>query len=356
MDYPDLIATLIPTDPRKVAENAFLFEENRARYLEPSKWIADGPTSSRREATPAQEQLDEDGDEYDTTHRIRLRFTDKLQNPAKGIAFGCDPDQCDVLLPYKARRAISSLHFCITFNEGGRLILNDSSTCGTAVSYDGQAKDEVRRKFTWILDLKKEERHNEEQENEEEKGKWNVEVHVPDKEGLAFKVQLASHDTCQSEYEAYVNKFLAASRDPLAAANTLNIKSPERTEPPSQSLSPRGRPVYIRERKLGSGAFASVYKLIDVSTGCVYAGKYFRRSKQPKAVWLEVIRREVRIMSNIRHVSKACRHEMRSSNGPKGPPRACRRLNGAARPSHGHAVFLAGKPGRSAANYHDGDR
>ena len=143
MEDPDLIATLIPTDSRKFAENAFLFAENRARHLEPSEWMADGPTISRREPTPAREQSDEDGDEHDTTHRIRLRFTDELKKPAIGIAFGCDSDKYDVLLPYKARRAISGLHFCITFNEERRPILHDSSTCGTAVSYDEQAKDEV---------------------------------------------------------------------------------------------------------------------------------------------------------------------------------------------------------------------
>ena len=165
-----------------------------------------------------------------------------------------------------------------------------------------------RRDFTWILDLKKED-----DEVREKEGKWNVEVLVPDQDGLAFKVQLASHDTRQTEYNVNVNNFLAASRAPLAATNVLNIKSAESTELPSQSLSPGGRPVYVRERNLGSGAFASVYKLINVSTGCVYAGKYFRRSKQRKAVWLEAIRREIRIMSNICHVSSTCRYEIRKT-------------------------------------------
>lgn len=36
-------------------------------------------------------------------------------------------------------------------------ILKDSSTRGTAVSYDGQAKEEVRHHFTWILEPEKEE-------------------------------------------------------------------------------------------------------------------------------------------------------------------------------------------------------
>ena len=85
------------------------------------------------------------------------------------------------------------LHFCITFDEGKHVILQDSSICGTAVSYSGQAEDEVRKNFTWILDLEKEE------------GKWDIKVHVS---RLEFKVQLASHNTCKAEYENKVNKFL----------------------------------------------------------------------------------------------------------------------------------------------------
>ena len=43
-----------------------------------------------------------------------------------------------------------------------------------------QAIDEVRKHFTWILDPKKEE------------GQWDIEVHIPNKDGLAFRVKLVS--------------------------------------------------------------------------------------------------------------------------------------------------------------------
>ncbi len=56
---------------------------------------------------------------------------------------------------------MSGLHFCTTFdvtlNEEKRLILRDSSTNGMAVSYSGQAEQEMRYHFTWVLDLEKEE-------------------------------------------------------------------------------------------------------------------------------------------------------------------------------------------------------
>ncbi len=231
MEDPDLIATLIPTDPTKFAENAFLLPHNCTRYLAPTMGIGERPTISSREPTPTLDESNEDGCEYDSTHCIQLRFGDKPIDPASGYAFGTDPKRCDVLLSYRGVvKGISGHHFNITFDEQGHLILKDLSTHGTAVSYDGQARDEVQRRFTWRLDLEME---------------WDVEVHVPNKSGLAFKVKLASHHTCQAEYHARINKFLADSRTALPRFNRLGIDSYESTAPRSETLSSREGPVYI---------------------------------------------------------------------------------------------------------------
>ncbi|KAL8801322.1 MAG: hypothetical protein Q9182_004528 [Xanthomendoza sp. 2 TL-2023] len=60
MEDPNLIATLILLDGEKRAENAFCYDKNRKRYLPPTRGIAEGPTISSREATPAREQPDDD--------------------------------------------------------------------------------------------------------------------------------------------------------------------------------------------------------------------------------------------------------------------------------------------------------
>lgn len=129
-----------------------------------------------------------------------------------------------------------------------------------AVSYNGQAEEEVRHHFTWILDLKKEE------------GKWEVVVHV---RGLQFKVELASHTTCKAKYDEEVTKFLNDSRNALPPLDVLGIESYITTAQPSQPLTPRQLPIYICERKLGSASFGGVNKGIDVSTGAIYACKKF---------------------------------------------------------------------------------
>ena len=295
MENPDFIATLIPTGDRsELARNAFLLPENETRHRGPTERIPTRPTISNRESTPADDCITGGGAEYDFSHRILLHFDDGMKNATKGITFGSDPERSDVLLGYRGTIALSGLHFYLTFDEEGHVFLTDESTYGMAVSYDGQAKDEIRRRFTWRLDLKK-----------ENGSEWDVEVHVPHGKGLSFKVQLASHDTCKDEYRTKVLKFIAAGQDPSAQFGWLRMGKDEVTEPPSQIMTPRRRPVYIRDQKLGSGSFSSVYKLVDASTGLAFAGKYFRQPRgQGRRAWSKAIEREVRIMNSISHVSE----------------------------------------------------
>lgn len=301
MEDPNLIATLIPVDKRKLAENAFCHEDNKKRYLPPTRGIEEGPMISSREPTPALEEPNDDHREYDSTHRLQLKFNKKPKDPTKGYFFGTNSQICDVLLGSRGAHQISGLHFCITFDvtfdKKKRLILRDSSTNGTAVSYSGQAREEVRHHFTWILDLEKEE------------GKWEIEVHA---RGLSFKVELASHKTCEAEYDKKADEFLEDSRTALPPLDVLGIDSHTTTAQPSQPLTPKQLPIYIRERKLGSGSFGGVDKVINVSTGAIYARKEFyepqwekrkERRRQQKEDWLNRVRREVRIMRENPHVS-----------------------------------------------------
>ena len=155
MEDPNLIATLIPIDGKKLAEKAFCREQNERLYLPPTQGIPEGPTISSREATPAQELSKDDYREYDSTHRLQLTFDKKPKDPTKGYCFGTNLEKCDVLLGDRGAHGISGLHFYITFDDQfgdnfdskTHLILKEVSTNGTAVSYSGQASEEVRHRF-----------------------------------------------------------------------------------------------------------------------------------------------------------------------------------------------------------------
>ena len=125
----------------------------------------------------------------------------------KIFAFGTDEQRCDVVLAPRGVRQTSGVHFHIKFDDvidGKRgLVLKGSSSNGTAVSYSGQAEDEVRRHFTWILNLEMRDRRG------RIKGGWDVEVHV---RGFKFKVKLVSHETYATDYNKNVNKLLQHSR------------------------------------------------------------------------------------------------------------------------------------------------
>lgn len=231
-------------------------------------------------------------DRYAFTHHLQLRLDQQPKNLASGYSFGTDPLLCDVLLGHRGTPGISALHFCITFNEQMRLVLQASSRHGTAVSYTGQGCDQPRCQFTWVLDLEK------------AKGKWEIKVHVPRENGLAFKIELASHEFCKDAFRQNVYKYIQNGRAATPLFKVLDINTNQNTVPPSRPLSPRSRSFFIVDKHLGSGSFGTVNLVHDVSTGHACARKQFnKRPELQLAKWSENVRREVRIMRENPHVS-----------------------------------------------------
>ena len=302
MEDPDLIATLIPVND--LTKHVFNYKQNKERYVPPTGRFNDDPVISSREATPAYviPQTDDGGDNYKNVFRLLLNFDKPPKDPSKGYAFGTNEQKSDVVLAPRGARGTSGIHFHISFdviNNEKRFVLRDFSTNGTAVSYDGQAEAEVRHHFTWILNLPK----------REEGGKikeWKIEVHVRE---LTFEVQLASHQTCEADYNKKMDRFLMLSRTADPPLGGLSIDSYTTEVAPSQSRTPGQRPVYISECSLGKGSFGHVDRVIDASTGAIYARKTFHEPPSAKGkghqreAWLNILRREIRIMREHPHVS-----------------------------------------------------
>ena len=279
MEDANLILTLRASSLR--AERAFSLEHNKNRYLPPA--IAE-PTLAAwtRGMTPATDIGDDETEDFSS--QIRLAFDQELKDVQQGFVFGSDPATCDILLgPPKDR--ISRRHFRIAFDSQGRLILEAmSSTRTMTLSYDGQGDDQDRLLFKWILfqgpKIKV---------TIDESKRRGCQV----RESLRFEIELAQHNVSQAKYQNNVCLFLEESRNAIAPFDLLNIYSQENTAASTRQEAPRQRPIYIKDGEIGRGEFGKVYKSIDVSTGYMYAGKYFNRGD-----W----KNEVNIMRQVSHV------------------------------------------------------
>lgn len=285
---PNLVLTLKAITTR--AADAFRLPHNQNRYVPPSAEAAADIWS--RESTPATIVGDDERGDFshrDFSHQIQLTFDEDNQGYTfgkdnQGCTFGVSR-RCDVVLErlkHGESSRISSRHFRITFDDQGRLKLEAmSKSHSMTVSQDGQAWDQPRKHyFKWILFP-------------------GTVIKVIIDETLEFWIELAKHDSCQDEYQKRVQSFLETSRNAIAL-NLLNIDSQQTTAAPSQPLSPsslRQAPIYRRLEELGRGKFGKVYKVIDVSTGDTYAGKYFYPDTEDK--W----KSEVEILKKVSHVS-----------------------------------------------------
>lgn len=292
-----LVATLVPADHYGLARGAFCSIYNKGRYVAPRDDMEFAEFSSRETTPESDELIKERSDPYELTHRLTLRLDNPVKDPAKGFCFGANPEVCDIVLGSQPQ-GICNTHFYLTFgNVNGvrRLILKDVSTNGTAVAYSGQGGFQVRQRI-WLLDLTKEE------------GRWEVEVRV---EKLRFMVLLATHRTCHEQYAKNIEMFLPGK----PALSRHAIFPPPEPASPALGFRP---PMYVSERELGRGAFGSVEKVINVGTGEIYARKTFfqppsgrsaNREAQLKEEWLQLVRREIRILKENSHVSRTTSFE-----------------------------------------------
>ena len=213
--------------------------------------------------------------------RLQLTFDLKPKDIQQGFVFGSDPKACDVLLGDR-RGGISGRHFSILFDNQKRILLRDTSSLGTVVSYNGQCTTQKRSNFTWILFQ-------------------GIDIEVEVAEKLRFAIMLATHPNRETVYQERIDRYLDESRNALGPINMLSINSQETTAAPTRPFSPRTLPIYYEDELLGVGTFGNVYKALNVSTGLVYAAKEFFRGP-----WTN----EVKILESLAHVSIKARHRV----------------------------------------------
>ncbi|EDN03340.1 predicted protein [Histoplasma mississippiense (nom. inval.)] len=143
-------------------------------------------------------------------------------------------------------------HFVIAFNQKGQLVLKDISSQRTAVSYDGRGSAQWRRHFQWMLVLDK---------------PRETRIHLPN--DFYLDIIFPDHASCQRQYEENVQRYVQESQNQLFDFGGMALLSKDQTRP----RTPINDPIYFHVKRIGKGAFGAVNKVINVSTGDIYASK-----------------------------------------------------------------------------------
>lgn len=287
----DVIACLYPHEDatdQNYAKVAVDMVENRSRRVaaQAPAALLELPGRDTRETTVSfcgeNDESDESDSDFPNLEGLQLTFT-LGPKASPGFYIGTDPRRCDIVLPNLPQ--ISRHHCFLGFDEQERLIVRDCSKNGTIVEYNRQG-GEKRCHFTWIIGGHK----------------------VPDKTKtiviqldpkLRFQI-LVSKPSCPATYSHNVQEFQRTPADTSLPLGALGIQSNASTAAPSGTSSPAGDPIFLDQGILGSGSFATVYRVWNVSNGIEYALKRFHRTHS-ESYWLK----EKSVMDLISHVSTA---------------------------------------------------
>lgn len=161
MEDPNSIAWLLPANSEgnsKQTWDAMRKSENRSQYID-----SQGETRSNNFSPESTASVADNEDALNPASYPRLHITFN-NGPKVGQRFviGKDPNSCDIVLPSQFN--ISWCHCYLSFDAQRQLILQDNSSHGTIVTYDGSGWEkrrtlvgydkkgqEIHHHFTWIL-------------------------------------------------------------------------------------------------------------------------------------------------------------------------------------------------------------
>ena len=279
----DLIARLYPHGESEdgYASHTIKRSENSSRYVDAENISPELRGRDSRESTaPPDDSKDVDGARLYRGRGLQLTFT-VGPKASPGFVFGTDANRCDIVLP--PLKGISRHHCYLTFDVDQRLILRDISSYGTAVEYNGRG-GEKRRHFTWVL-------------GGDRLPAKSDSIVIKLHRSLSFRIVVAK-PTYYEIYSENVDQFLedTALTDSVSLG-ALGIQSVASTTVPSGAGTPKQDPILLEQEMLGSGTFAVVKRVWDVSTGREYACKKFIDLK--RSDW----RKEASLMRSSLHVS-----------------------------------------------------
>jgi hypothetical protein len=277
-DSADLMFELEPLTAHALA----LCHHDRNKDVVAGVFGGESSPRGTRESSVSTAHGDADDDLPPHNTTLRFYFTRLPKTPALGFLFG-RAAECDVFLQYSnpldGREFVSRRQFCIGVDGGnGGLVLRTFKAARTmSVSFDGHGADQKRHGFQWVL------------------FDWAGETILHLTAQIKFRLRLGEN------WAHHLARYLAETDqhrvNSIPSIYGLNLHSQQTTEGPSEALTPTQRPVYRTLSELGRGSFATVYAVLDVSTGLEHAQKIFHDSMPP-----ERLRTEVDILRSTSHV------------------------------------------------------
>jgi serine/threonine protein kinase len=304
-------ATQQALDPRRMGEDDLITEPDQADIIcilhpgSPSASRIVQRTAEKRVQHILQNQtaLGEAG-EIVSLHNsnrsldLALRFSSTPLQPF-GFTFGRNPNLCDIVLKddTEASKQISNMHFCISVNDNGVLVVEDSSTNGTIVDNVILRSKSHRQGSKRILS-----------------NGSTIQPLSRDVENLIiFHVRIPARDGHVARYKANFENFMRKIRQ-MRAGQSHNDKAEVRPVPQSNpttlvftsnrfGMKWDGSPKYKVTGFLGRGAFANVYQLTTCYDGELFAVKELEKRRFVKDNVLD------RRLVNELNIMKAIDHE-----------------------------------------------
>ncbi|KAI1271410.1 kinase-like protein [Xylaria sp. FL0933] len=309
-----VFAVLTAKDVRNRASSAFKLAHN-AKWFQPAVGgVAERATIGSREPTPA---IDAEAEEAEgsggAVDRLVLTFSElmRLENFEEGVQLGTNPATCHILLGHRGTRGISARHYSIVVDRNMWIWLHDRySTHGTIVAHNKQNENERRRNETWLLAYGP------------ATGMSQSFKNITITSGsLVIGIEFPNHNCRDARYLENLRALVKKANEHDGVNITgLGLHSQATTKPPSEVQTVGDRLIYVKDGKIGSGAYGQVFKTIRARDGKVLAAKIIkppvinsqkRRRGHVEPSWLAEVRREYTIMEDNRHPNIVQVFEMR---------------------------------------------
>lgn len=275
----DVILTLTTQSPptRREIES---HDINRSRLVAAAEIIDGNGNSGGSDGDDdiVPDEFEREGTQAPDEAQLVLTFSDPPKHGRSMFLLGSDSETCDIKIG-GTDEGISSQHLFLGFDSQRRVIVQDVSSNGTGVSYNGQpmknCRGQLGKPYTLVLPP-------------------GYEV-LLDIQGYFLAVEVRNHSgKTHDKYRNALDAFLETTTKAVPAISALRVRSLDATAHHSSHGRER-RDMYVMGSVIGKGGFGVVYKVYRVDTWELFAAKLVNEPDD--------LEKEMKVLRNLSHVS-----------------------------------------------------